>query len=271
MPALDQLIIRNAALSYIAPNSFDGLGNLTKLDLSQNDLQSGHFVQLLASLENLVELRLSRNQISFLNRQVFSGAVALQRLYLDQNPLNGEQISADTFLDTPALNTLWMDTEDISSLGLTTLPESLFDLLNLGTLKLAGTNWNCCGIEWLLNETSLADIAAIVCDRPQRAEGSTLNAAVGSGSVDVDSCSKDLPDTPEAPLVDSIGEAWATVSWAPAHGNAYVVAYYQIEIALNLSCNTDGNYTDCAWRIAQCSTGVQPEQPTLYNEDFANW
>ena len=261
-PVLEQLILRNTGLNSMAPNTFGALGNLWKLDLSENQLTSEHLVQALRGLSSLTELRLSRNQITSFNNQLLQGATALTELYIDQNPLEGSDVDVNSFSGTPSLSTLDMNTLDIGTLGLNTLQESIFQGLALSSVKVAGSNWDCCGLDWLINQSSVADLPSVNCDRPQRARGGSLASAISNSLLNT--CSKVYPDVPASPTITDTDEFWATLTWSPVHGNAYAVDYYDIVYAKTTECTSTSDLTTCTWLVGQCMTGVQPANFQLY-------
>ena len=257
-PVLEQLILRNTGLGSMAPHTFGALVNLWKLDLSENELTSDHLVQALSGLSSLRELRLSRNRIAYFNSQLLQGATALTHLYIDQNPLEGYNVHPNSFSGTQGLSTLDLNTVDIGSLGLNTLNETLFEGLALSSIKVAGSNWDCCDLGWLTSHAlSVADLPSVICDRPQNARGGSLASAIASAS-NLATCGQDEPDVPAIENVTGKSETWATLTWSPVHGNAYAVDYYEIVYAKTTEGTCASDLTTCTWLTGTCATGVQP-------------
>jgi hypothetical protein len=263
-PVLEQLILRNTGLGSMAPHTFGALGNLWKLDLSENQLTSDHLVQALSGLSRLRELRLSRNRIAYFNSQLLQGASALTDLYIDQNPLEGYNVHPNSFSGTQSLATLDLNTVDIGNLGLNTLNETIFEGLVLSSIKVAGSNWDCCDLGWLTSHGSVvADLPSVICDRPQNARGGSLASAIASAS-NLDACGQDEPDVPAIENVTGTSETWATLTWSPVHGNAYAVDYYGIVYAKTTEGTCASDLTTCTWLTGMCATGVQPANFQLY-------
>lgn len=117
-PKLVIIQVFNCSLKYVRENDFEGLHELTALNLSLNNIakiESGAFkdnakleylgicsnrlkhlsIDLFASLLNLKDLRLQFNEIQFINSKTFHNLVNLKSLNLDSNGI--ENLDSNIF------------------------------------------------------------------------------------------------------------------------------------------------------------------------------
>lgn len=141
MGALNVLLMDMNSISVIGAGTFNGLDNLNELDLSMNgiqeisanifttkrlkrlDLCQNDLIQIdpyaFAELRALVNLNLSKNSLTILNDQTFSGLTNLNILLLNENHILN--IQPNTFAHLLAIQQI-----DLSSNALQTLSGNMF-------------------------------------------------------------------------------------------------------------------------------------------------
>ena len=158
----------------------------------------------------------------------------------------------------------------LSGTSLTTLPEAVFAALpGLVEVQLAGSAWNCCGLEYLQNQAAPAgpvqDLVSVFCDRPANVHRTaygevqrSLSTIFAAGTT-IAVCTTDAPDKVGVMSQDdSLTTATSiTGQWSPVDGNAYDVDYYQLEYR-TVEEEADGSVAAGGygpWTTAQCPTG----------------
>ena len=120
-------------ITSLSSNDFDGLSNLDRLYLNNNNLNSLP-EDVFAGLSNLQMLTLNNNNLSNLPEDIFAGLSNLQHLHLNNNDLSG--LPENIFDDLSNLQELGLYENNLSS-----LPEDIFaGLSNLQELNLYENN-----------------------------------------------------------------------------------------------------------------------------------
>ncbi|XP_024893667.1 leucine-rich repeat transmembrane neuronal protein 4-like, partial [Temnothorax curvispinosus] len=110
-PGLLYLWLNSNKISRVAPGSFAGLTELSRLHLDYNrleELPSGAF----RGLNKLEDLYLNDNRITSVSRSLFRDLVSLKRLYLQQNEISA--LEPGTFRELSQLELLRLDGNKLS-------------------------------------------------------------------------------------------------------------------------------------------------------------
>jgi Leucine-rich repeat (LRR) protein len=160
---LTELNLANNKIASIDANTFNGLNNLTELNLANNKIASID-ANTFNGLKNLEWLHLDNNQIASIEANTFNGLNNLTGLYLDNNQI--ASIDVNTFNGLNNLEILYLYNNKIASIdantfnGLNNLTE-----LNLANNKIASIDVNTFNglknLEWLhLDNNRIASIEA---------------------------------------------------------------------------------------------------------------
>jgi Leucine-rich repeat (LRR) protein len=112
-PALREIYLSNNSISALSPQVFSGLDSLLSLDLSRNTLTSQWIKDnMFGGLRRLLILRLSQNQLSYVDGSLFADLLSLQALYLDNNRI--ETINPTAFASLSNLHVLDLSSNRLS-------------------------------------------------------------------------------------------------------------------------------------------------------------
>ncbi len=159
------LILRNNAITALPIGIFDGLPNLTRLDLSHNNLQTIP-AGIFDALTDLEQLDLNHNQLNSFPAGVFDALTNMTGLAISSNQLTMASFPSGIFNNLTNLSLL-----DIAINPLGNFPAGLFDNLssldylsayeNQLTLLTPGTFNGLTSLETLeLNENKITDLPA---------------------------------------------------------------------------------------------------------------
>ncbi|XP_078678017.1 uncharacterized protein LOC144914261 isoform X2 [Branchiostoma floridae x Branchiostoma belcheri] len=130
------LHLQNNLITKLNQSDFSQYGNLTNLDLGNNDIseiQAGTFYPT----PELRTLSLSHNKLTSLRSDMFAGLGILDSLYLDNNEI--ADIQAGTFNETSGLGTLHLQHNRI-----TVLKADIFSKLStISTVNISNNPWQC--------------------------------------------------------------------------------------------------------------------------------
>jgi len=132
-PELLYLWLNNNKITRIAPGSFAGLIELSRLHLDYNRLESlssGAF----RGLNKLEDLYLNDNRITSISKALLHDLVGLKRLYLQQNEISA--LEPETFRELSQLELLRLDGNKLSHIVVGTFA----GLSNLEDIKLSDNN-----------------------------------------------------------------------------------------------------------------------------------
>jgi len=122
-PTLRELYLQNNSISALSPQVFSSLDQLLLLDLSSNTLSSQWIKEtIFHGLIRLVVLKISQNQLSYIDSIVFRDLISLQALHLDNNRI--ETINPDAFQSLSNLHIL-----DLSNNRVTYVDSKVFSRL----------------------------------------------------------------------------------------------------------------------------------------------
>nr|AIO08202.1 variable lymphocyte receptor C [Petromyzon marinus] len=124
-------------LASIDAKAFHGLRHLTFLSITNNPQLQSLPVGVFDKLENLQDLRLSRNQLKSLPPRVFDSLTQLTLLNLEGNQL--QSIPEGIFNKLASLQTLYLSNNQLQS-----VPDGAFDsLTKVEMLQLYNNPWDC--------------------------------------------------------------------------------------------------------------------------------
>lgn len=104
-PTLGEINLSNNSISALSPQVFSGLTSLLSLDISRNTLTSQWITgNMFQGLIRLIVLKLSHNQLSYIDQNIFKDLVNLQALHLDNNRI--ESINPGAFQSLKNLHSL---------------------------------------------------------------------------------------------------------------------------------------------------------------------
>ncbi|TGG83163.1 MAG: hypothetical protein ERJ69_04080, partial [Aphanocapsa feldmannii 288cV] len=152
--------LSSKGITSLSLDDFDGLSNLSHLNLDRNELNSLP-EDVFDGLSKLNVIQLSNNELSSLPENIFDGLSKLQSIYLNYNELSS--LPEDVFDGLSKLKYLFLYDNKLSSLPenvfdglsnlerlfmynnkLSNLPEDVFDgLSDLDTIKLNGNSLIC--------------------------------------------------------------------------------------------------------------------------------
>lgn len=147
------LSLESNKLTKINRNTFSGLSQLTRLYLSENQIQSIH-PDAFIDLKDLEILRLNNNKLKTLDDQVFKAQTKLNELYIDSN---GIETIGNSLTTLTSLERLSLKSNPISDIDLVKFAKlSKLEKLDLEKTGLDMTRYNVSSDEWY--ETQLFNL-----------------------------------------------------------------------------------------------------------------
>lgn len=133
---LHKLVLRECGIETISTEAFNSLNIVIEIDLSSNNIRTLHPGTFHAT-QRLRVLLLDQNKLMTLENNLFVNLTFLQKVTLSQNRL--ERIDERAFRNLPALHFLALNENNFSTMQL----QSFESLSKLSSLNLQNNPWNC--------------------------------------------------------------------------------------------------------------------------------